>query len=59
MDNKFIANAIANKKNVRVITINGFQLCGVIVRDTLEAIELDCGKDGRKYIYKHAISTIA
>lgn len=58
MNNAFIENAIASKRSVRVITINGFQLCGVIVRDSLEAIELDCGKDGRKYIYKHAISTI-
>ena len=55
-------NYISNLKEQRtlstVITINGYQMRGVIVGDDETSILVE--NDGeRKLVYKHAISTIA
>lgn len=55
--NKFIEKAIEEKRPVRIITTNGFQMRGKIVEDTQNSLTFI--SDGREMVvYKHAISTI-
>lgn len=55
--NNYINEAIAHKMSVRVITMNGYQMCGCIIEegDTYIVIRVS---NNKKMVYKHAISTI-
>lgn len=55
--NAYIQEAIERKLSVRVITLNGYQMCCNIISqdDTCIIVRTDGRK---KMVYKHAISTI-
>lgn len=49
--------AIESKLHVRVITINGFQMCGVIIDESDDYIVIRVNGN-KKIVFKHAISTV-
>lgn len=57
MEQNYINDLINSRANVRVITINGYQLRGRILDQSSNAIIMKVDKVER-LIYKHAISTI-
>ena len=58
VQDKYISNLKEHGTPSTVITINGYQMRGVIVGDDETSILVE--NDGeRKLVYKHAISTIA
>lgn len=53
----YIDEAINSASTMRVITMNGYQMCGKIIGDFADHIIIK--SDGKKkMVYKHAISTI-
>lgn len=55
----YIDMCVAEKKVVRVILMNGFQMCGRIVENADSHIIFLAGAGNvKKMIYKHAISTV-
>ena len=58
VQDKYISNLKEQRTPSTVITINGYQMRGVIVGDDETSILVE--NDGeRKLVYKHVISTIA
>ena len=57
MMNEYIKEAIERKLTVRIITTNGYQMCGIIIDEGESHIVVRVGNN-KKMIYKHTISTI-
>ena len=57
MKEGYIETCIINRKNVNIITTNGFQMMCKILEEGEDNIVVLCG-GRKKMIYKHAISTI-
>lgn len=55
--NEYIQEAIERKLSVRIITTNGYQMCGMIINEGDTHIVVRVGHN-KKMVYKHAISTI-
>ena len=53
----YLEECIENKHNVKVYTVNGFQMTCCIIHDGGSHIIVKCNGKNRM-IYKHAISTI-
>ena len=53
----YIEECVINRHTVNIITVNGYQMIGVILDEDPDYIVTLCnGK--KKMVYKHAISTI-
>lgn len=57
MIDSYIEECINGRKDVCIITINGFQMRGRIVHDFADHVILLSGNK-KRMVYKHAISTI-
>ena len=57
MEQNYINDMINNMTNVRVYTINGYQLRGRIMDQSSDVLIIKADKV-EKLVYKHAISTI-
>ena len=55
--NEYIRDAISRKLSVKVITLNGYQMCCTIVSQDDTCVIVNVG-NRKKMVYKHAISTI-
>lgn len=55
--NEYIKEAVERKLSVRIITTNGYQMCGIIIAEGDTHIVVRVGQN-KKMVYKHAISTI-
>lgn len=57
MRHAYIEKLCIERKPVRVFTINGFQMVGVIIEHDMDMILMLCGNI-KKLVFIHAISTI-
>lgn len=57
VQNNFLDRIINEKRKITLVTINGFQMAGIIRDYDDYTVEVDCHGDVR-LVYKQAISTI-
>lgn len=57
VQNPFLDNLIQSRRKITLVTINGFQMAGIVKAYDDYTVELDCYGDSR-LVYKQAISTI-